>query len=205
MQKKSNRKRHKTAWWVFSFLVLLITSSIFYLRNTVFKPFTLTTTVYIYIDERKDFEDIVYQLKEKADLPSEKIFRLLAKRMNYLSNIKTGCYAVKNGMSMIEVIRILRAGMQTPVNLTFNNIRTKAELVSRLSQQLMIDSISLMNALNDSEKVEELGFDTITVICMFIPNTYEVYWDIGVDKLLSRMNVNTTFSGMMNGRLKPKR
>ena len=112
---------------------------------------------------------------------------MLAKRMNYLSNIKTGCYAVKNGMTMIELIRILRAGMQTPVNLTFNNIRTKTDLVSRLSQQLMLDSVSLMNALNDLKKVEKFGFDTCTVVCMFIPNTYEVYWDIGVDKLLSRM------------------
>ncbi len=187
MQKESNRKRHKTAWCIFSFVVLLIVSSVFYLKNTVLKPFTPDTTVYIYIDERKDFEDIVHQLKEKANLPSEKIFSILAKRMNYLSNIKTGCYAVKNGMTMMQLIRILRAGMQTPVNVTFNNIRTKADLASRLSQQLMADSISLISALNDPGKVEELGFDTSTVVCMFIPNTYEVYWDISIDKLLSRM------------------
>ncbi len=187
MKKKSKRKRYKKAGWIFSLAVLLIIGAVFYLKKTVFKPFTPDTTVYIYIDEKRDFDDIVHQLKEKAGLPSEKIFNMLAKRMNYLSNIKTGCYAVKNGMTMIELIRILRAGMQTPVNLTFNNIRTKTDLVSRLSQQLMLDSVSLMNALNDLKKVEKFGFDTCTVVCMFIPNTYEVYWDIGVDKLLSRM------------------
>jgi len=187
MKKNSKRKRYKKAWWIFSFAVLLMVGAIFYLRNTVLKPFTPDTTVYIYIDERKDFEDIIHQLKEKANLPSEKIFSMLAKRMKYLSNIKTGCYAVKNGMTMMELIRILRAGMQTPVNVTFNNLRTKADLASRLSQQLMVDSISLMTALNDPQKVGELGFDTGTVVCMFIPNTYEIYWDIGVDKLLLRM------------------
>ena len=179
MKKEIKRKRYKKAGWIFSLAVLLIIGAVFYLKKTVFKPFTPDTTVYIYIDEKRDFDDIVHQLKEKAGLPSEKIFNMLAKRMNYLSNIKTGCYAVKNGMTMIELIRILRAGMQTPVNLTFNNIRTKTDLVSRLSQQLMLDSVSLMNALNDLEKVEKFGFDTCTVVCMFIPNTYEVYWDIG--------------------------
>ena len=187
MKKKSKRKRYKKSWWIFSFAVLLMLGAIFYLRNTILQPFTPATPVYIYIDERKDFEDIVHQLKEKANLPSEKIFRILAKRMKYSSNIKTGCYAVKNGMTMMELIRILRSGRQTPVNVTFNNIRTKADLASRLSQQLMVDSISLITALNDPEKVQKLGFDTGTVVCMFIPNTYEVYWDIGVDKLLSRM------------------
>lgn len=184
--KKSNKKRRRVAWIVFSFVLLLFMGGIVYLRNSVFKPFVLDDVVYVYVDQDKDFDGIVSQLKD-AGLPSEKIFRALAKRMNYLSNVKTGRYAVKNGMTMPEVIRLLRAGIQTPIDLTFNNIRTKSDLASRLSQQLMIDSTSVMNALNDQERVEKLGFDTTTVVCMFIPNTYEVYWNTSLDKLLLRM------------------
>ena len=65
MKKKSKRKRYKKAGWIFSLAVLLIIGAVFYLKKTVFKPFTPDTTVYIYIDEKRDFDDIVHQLKEK--------------------------------------------------------------------------------------------------------------------------------------------
>ena len=88
---------------------------------------------------------------------------------------------------MPDVIRMLRSGNQTPVSITFNNMRTKENLAGRISQQLMMDSIELLNALNDAEKVKELGFNENTLVAMFVPNTYEVYWDTSVDNLLSRM------------------
>lgn len=88
---------------------------------------------------------------------------------------------------MPDVIRMLRAGNQTPVKLTFNNVRTKEDLAGRISQQLMMDSTLLVNALNDPEKIKELGFDTYTLSALFIPNTYEIYWDTSIDNFLKRM------------------
>jgi len=147
----------------------------------------LSETVYIYIDEQKNYEEVVSQLQEKAGLPSEKIFRLLAEWMNYPNKVKTGRYAINDGMTMPDVLRLLRSGNQTPVNLTFNNIRTAENLAGRISQQLMMDSISLLSALNDSTIAEKYGFNKYSFIAMFIPNTYEVYWDTSVENLLDRM------------------
>ena len=66
-------------------------------------------------------------------------------------------------------------------------MRTVQDLAGRISQQLMLDSVTLLSALKDEKKVESLGFDTNTVVAMFIPNTYEVYWNTSLDNLLTRM------------------
>jgi len=185
--KRKKKKKHNILRWIIGLLLLLILSAGFYAYSLVFKPFSLSETVYIYIDEQKNYEEVVSQLKKKAGLPSEKIFRLLAERMNYPNKVKTGRYAINDGMTMPEAIRLLRSGNQTPVNLTFNNIRTAEHLAGRISQQLMMDSVALFNALNDPATAEKYGFNKYTFISMFVPNTYEVYWDTGIENLLNRM------------------
>lgn len=185
MQKKKKKKR--ILLWVTGILLLLVFSAGVYAFGIIFKPFSMPDTVYIYIDGQKKYEDVVWQLREKAGLPSEKIFRLMAERMNYPVNVKTGRYAIRNGMTMPDVIRLLRSGIQTPVDITFNNIRTAEDLAGRLSQQLMMDSLTLLHALKDSSNAEKYGFNQETFLSMFIPNTYEVYWDTGIENLLSRM------------------
>lgn len=187
MAKTQKKKKNRLLIWVLSIILLGIIVTGIILYNMVFKPFRLNETAYIYIDSDKNYENVVSQLKEKANLPSEKVFELLSTRMNYPNTIKTGRYAIKNGMTMPDVIRMLRSGQQDPINLTFNNMRTKENLAGRLSQQLLIDSITILNALYDNEKINKLGFDENTIVAMFIPNTYEVYWDISIDNLLNRM------------------
>lgn len=158
------------------------------IRNTVFKPLELTETAYIYITPNTEYDEVVAQIKEHVELPSERMFELISEQMNYPSGVKSGRYAIKNGMTIPELIRILRAGNQTPTQITFNNMRTKEHLAARISEQLMIDSVSFLTALNDSNKIASLGFDSATVVAMFIPNTYEVYWNTSVNKLIDRMH-----------------
>jgi UPF0755 protein len=181
------KKKNRLLPWITGVLLLLVISTSVYAYNLIFKPFSLSETAYIYIDQDKNYEKVVDQLKAKAGLPSEHIFRLLAERMNLANRIKTGRYAIKDGMTMPDVIRLLRSGNQTPVNLTFNNMRTSENLAGRISQQLMIDSLKLLNALNDTANAKKYGFNEYTFISMFIPNTYEVYWDTGIENLLDRM------------------
>ncbi|WP_298647515.1 endolytic transglycosylase MltG [uncultured Proteiniphilum sp.] len=181
------KKRNKILLLIIGILLLAFIAAGIYLYNTVFQPFSLVETTYIHIDREKNYEEVIRQLKEKAGLPSEKIFRLLAERMNYPTMVKTGRYAIEDGMTMPDVIRRLRSGNQAPVNLTFNNMRTRENLAGRISQQLMVDSLSLLNVLDDPTNAEKFGFDEYTFIAMFIPNTYEVYWDMSIDNLLNRM------------------
>jgi Predicted periplasmic solute-binding protein len=90
-------------------------------------------------------------------------------------------------MSVYDLIKDLRSGHQAPVKLKFNNIRTKEDLAQRISEQLMINKETLLNTLEDSTKCKELGFNPKTVVAMFIPNTYEYYWDVTIDNFLQRM------------------
>ncbi|MEA5046510.1 MAG: endolytic transglycosylase MltG [Petrimonas sp.] len=186
MKQKPKKKGSKIILWIVLSLLLIAIIGAIVAKKTILAPFNLKETAYLYIDKEKNYEDVISQLK-KANLPSEQIFRILSERMNYPNNVKTGRYAVKNGMTMPDVIRMLRTGNQTPVNLTFNNMRTKEDLAGRISQQLMMDSTMLLNALNDPAKIKEFGFDENTFPAMFIPNTYEVYWDTSIDNLLNRM------------------
>ena len=186
MTKKKNRGL-KIFIAIAATIIVIVIAVGWYIKSTVFKPVNVTETTYIYIYPTSTYDEVSTQIKEKVALPSAKIFDMISERMNYPQGIKTGRYAIKDGMTVPEIIRMLRAGRQSPTKLTFNNMRTKEDLSGRISEQLMLDSVSLLSALTDTNKVETLGFDTNTVVAMFIPNTYEVYWDTSVDKLLERM------------------
>lgn len=184
---KTNRKRLKIVSIIFGTLVILALGLAWYIKSTVFQPLELKETAYICIRPATKYVEVMEQIKEKVDVPSEKVFEFLSDRMNYAKNIKSGKYAIENGMTMPDMIRMLRSGNQSPVKLTFNNMRTKEDLAGRISEQLMLDSLSLQTALNNEKRIEALGFDTNTIVAMFIPNTYEVYWNTNVDKLMQRM------------------
>jgi len=187
MEHNKKNKIRGTLLWITGILVLLIIAVGGYAYSVIFKPFDLEETIYIYVDQEKSYEDVVNQLKENDALPSEKIFHLLADQMNYPNSVKTGRYAIEKGMTMPRAIRLLRSGDQAPVRLTFNNMRSRENVAGRISEQLMLDSLTLLNALNDASLAEELGFNEHTFISMFIPNTYEVYWDTSVENLLIRL------------------
>jgi UPF0755 protein len=107
--------------------------------------------------------------------------------MKYPENIKPGKYEIDSKLNYLELIRMLRSGKQVPVKLTFNNIRLKTDFAERIGAQLMFDSSTLLERLNDSTVDADLGFDAETILTMFIPNTYEMYWNTSVDDFLERM------------------
>ncbi len=188
----SKKKRLKIFTFIFGLLILIALIIGYYLRNTAFKPIELEETVYIYIEPSTKYDEVVDQIKNQINLPSEKFFQIISEKMKYPETIKTGRYAIRDGMTMPEIIRILRSGNQSAVKLTFNNMRTKENLAGRISNQLMLDSVELLNVLKNETKLEILGFDTNTIAAMFIPNTYEVYWDTSIDKLMNRMKKEYT-------------
>jgi UPF0755 protein len=190
MQKKIYRKSKsiKTIAWILGALAsLFIGYQVYtYFRGNFFTP--SGETVYIYIHEHATFDDVVKQIEKKTKPRSMASFIALAKSEGYPNKIRTGRYAIKNGMTNHKLLNNLRKHVQAPVKLTFNNIRTKAQLAGRLSKQLMADSLTLLSLLNDSVTDVKLGFNPETVVAMFIPNTYDVLWDITPVQLLKRMH-----------------
>ncbi len=170
----------------FIILVAIVVAYLSYLL--LYAPnFTQTKDVYIYIDQQTDFEKLTQQLVDSAGCKNQSTFLLLAKLLDYPENIRTGKYLVEPGSGNILLLNKLRRGYQEPVKLTFNNIRLKKDLAIRLSEQLMLTEDDLLTRWNDPTYCDSLGFDTITISTLFIPNTYEVYWNISADALMKRM------------------
>jgi UPF0755 protein len=187
MEEKKKKSILKPLLWIFGILLLLGIGAGIYAYRTIFEPIKLEETVVVYIDNDATYEDVVRILNNEVGLPSERVFHLLAERMNFPNMIRPGRFAIQDGMTMVDLIRMLRNGSQEPIRLTFNNIRIREDLAGRLSQQLELDSLSLLNALNDPTIAERFGFTHYSFPAMFIPNTYEVFWNISVDNLLNRM------------------
>lgn len=187
MNKKKLSKR-TIITGVLSVLILLLAGAggWGYFLTTV-PNFMPKETVYVYVDSYKDFDDLCRQLKDSANCRSISSFKRLAGMIGYQENMKTGRYAVTSGMNNWNLLKALRRGHQSASRVTFNNIRQKSDLADRLDEQLMLNKEDLLSLMNDSAYCDSLGFTTETVNALFIPNTYEVYWNIPADKLIKRM------------------
>lgn len=142
----------------------------------------------LYIPSNTTFDDVVDLLSLTGSVTNMKSFIWLANKKGYTTNVKSGRYTLKTGMSNNELINILRAGRQTPVNITFNNIRTCEELAGQLSKRLEPDSTQFLHALKDAQLLQSIGFDPSTVLAMIIPNTYQMYWNTTADGFITRMH-----------------
>jgi UPF0755 protein len=173
--------------------------------------FELSETKYVYIyEDEKNFETLCRELQDSIRCKRIQFFKLLAQFHTYPKNMRSGRYAIEPGASNTAVLNRLRRGQQEPVHLTFNNLRLIGDLTDRLSKQLMITNDDLLSYLMDERYCESLGFTATTIKTMFIPNTYEVYWNISAEKLLERMKHeyetfwnNTRLQKAKNMRLSP--
>lgn len=142
---------------------------------------------YLLISDNSTFETVTQQLSETGALRSVFTFTLTAKVYGY-KNIKPGRYEINPGISNLRLVHKLKTGRQSALKLTFNNIRTKEQLAGRLSKQIMADSASILQHLNDSAFLTKYKLNPNTSVALFIPDTYEVFWDMDADELFERMN-----------------
>lgn len=144
-------------------------------------------TQYIYIDDDDTVDTVYTRVAEVSTTGASIGFRALAMATGYGDRMHTGRYAVGAGESVITVFRRMKNGMQEPVSLTVPSVRGLDRLAAVLSLKLMVDSAAIYDALTDTAVCSRLGYEPQTVACMFIPDTYSVYWNTTVDNLLDRM------------------
>ena len=156
----------------------------YYLFAPQFHP---KKTVYIYID-RDDTADSIYNKVEQQGHPrSFTGFRWMAQYKKYSENIHTGRYAIRPGENVYHVFSRLYRGYQEPTNLTVGSVRTLDRLARSVGKQLMIDSTEIAGLMNDSAFQQKLGYNKETLPCLFIPETYQVYWDMSAEEFFERM------------------
>lgn len=149
------------------------------------QPFQITETTYIYID-RDDNVDSVYQKIIKTGNPKQMHgFESLVKYKGYTP--KTGRYAIKPTDNMRYLHRRLSMGYQSPVMLTVGSVRTLDRMARNVARQLMIDSTEVARLMADTAYIRSIGYSKETLPALFIPNTYEVYWNLSAEELMQRM------------------
>ncbi|MDR1882897.1 MAG: endolytic transglycosylase MltG [Prevotella sp.] len=190
----------KKILYAFLVIVIPVIALAVYACSVINTGFDIDRITYVYIDENKSYDALLKQLEDSAKVKDISGFDRLASIMGYKNNPRTGRYAVKPDMNILDLTRRLRSGRQAPVRLKFNNIRTREDFARRISEQLMMSKEDLLKSLDDPDKCTELGFTAENVITMFIPDTYEFYWNVSVDEFLRRMK--TEYNGFWNtGRL----
>ncbi len=154
---------------------------------TFFTSFSGTADSYIYISKGDTPDSVYAKIERSCDACHMAGLKFCAALLNYKSHIHEGRYATGDGVSTFRLVRNLRSGRQAPVKLVIPVVHTMNDLAGRLSLQLQTDSATLARAFRDASLLKGLDVDTASVPCLFIPNTYEVYWNITPEKLLRRM------------------
>ncbi|MFB9077001.1 endolytic transglycosylase MltG [Flavobacterium procerum] len=112
-------------------------------------------------------------------------FELVAEKRSYPENVKSGRFLLKKDMNNIDLVRAMRSNV--PVKLSFNNQERLENFAGRVGGEIEADSISLLKAFKDPAFLKENGFNEENVFAMFIPNTYEVYWNTSAEKFRDKM------------------
>ncbi len=139
----------------------------------------------LYIPSGADLDAVVDSLVAIQAVSDEGRFRWLAEQKNYA--VKPGRYRVVNGMSMNDLVNMLRAGEQEPVMVTFSNVGDLAGLAGRIATVLYPDSLAFLEAFQDPAMQREVGLNEATIISLFIPDTYEFWWTTEPGQFIARM------------------
>ncbi|MFC6098636.1 endolytic transglycosylase MltG [Olivibacter domesticus] len=191
MDTQPKKKKSLTKKIVFTIILLLVVAGAI-LAYTYYKryfaPNVTDTEDYLYVRTGAQFEDLMLDLGEKNLLKDTASFRWAAVNMEYPSRMKPGKYKLNKGMNNRTLINMLGGGFQEPVKLRFQNIRLKEQFAGFLATQIEPDSTSLINLINSDTLATNYGFNTDNFFTMFIPNTYELYWNISTNDFFTRMH-----------------
>ena len=135
---------------------------------------------YIYIRSNSDYYDLMQELNKY--LKDTSTFNVLAKRKNYANNIKPGKFIIRKGMNNNQIINSIRSNNIT-VDLIFNNVKDIYDLASIVSKQIEADSTSLVDTFFEKSN----GFNDETLLSMYIPNSYNFYWNTSSEDFKKRM------------------
>ena len=177
--------KRKTIGWTLSGAAVLLLLGALFVRQQFYGAAVQDERA-LYVSRRADYASVTDSLLPA--LKHQAAFRLYARRLNLEQTFKPGHYVLQPGMSVVDVVRMLKLGLQTPVQVTVNPARIPAQLAGRLARQLDADSTAWMRALTDRQLAERMGFDSLTFFSMFLPNTYEFYWTVEPEAFVERMH-----------------
>jgi UPF0755 protein len=181
--------KHKTIFYSLSCagLIVLIVLFLIYRNLLGINIIEGKPNQVIYIPTGSSYEQVMDTIGSKLVIKNRKFFDWLAKKKNYPSLIKPGRYVIDKNMSYNGLINQLRSGRQSTIRITFSNLRTINQIAGKICKQIEADSVQIIDFLSDVSNFEADGFKRENVISIFVPNTYDFYWNTNARGLYLRM------------------
>ncbi len=177
----------KNIGWIIPLIIIIATTLLFTSYFFVAKVSTPEEKIYIYVYPNSTKQDIIENIKNKDIVFNSFVFKAYSFLLRY-DKAHSGRYEIRDGMSVGCMVNMLAKGRQTPLRLVIGKSRTKAEFAEKIDKELAFSKEDLLSKLNDNAFLKQYGLDSSTSLTLFIPNTYEVYWDITVEDFFNRMN-----------------
>ncbi|WP_374949186.1 endolytic transglycosylase MltG [Mucilaginibacter sp.] len=169
-------------------IALAGTGIFYYLR--LFGPNVTDKQEYLYIHTDANFDEVYKTIREQGMVKDTTTFMWAAHNMKYITHVKPGKFKLRSGMSNRSLINMLKSGTQEPVTIAFHNLRLKEQFAGFVAKKLEPDSASILKLLDSAKFAEQYGFTKDNIYTVFIPNSYQFYWNTTPEKFFRRMYAN---------------
>jgi len=178
-------KKIKKLIIISTLLIIIAIFSAFTARKVIF--FTPNTTnATLIIPKHASFNQVVDSLSKNNIVKNIRTFKIAAKILKYDRNVMRGRYQIKENETNYRLIGKLRKGQHFPVTFTFNNVRMVSDFVQKTENKFLFSSQELQTLLEDEEFLSSIGFTKETIPALFIPDTYQIYYDIDADEFVEK-------------------
>lgn len=169
--------------------MLLITFT-FYIYQIVYTPNILVDRddKLFVIKSGTTYRGVLEELGSQEIVNDMVSFGFLARLQNFDRNIQPGRFMLRRNMTNLDALHALQAGRTEPVNITFTNVRLLSELDEKITKNIGVTSEEFEDALDDFIRNNPEGFTRENILSMFIPNTYQVYYNVVPEELIERMH-----------------
>ena len=141
---------------------------------------------FLYIRTGSTYNAVVKDLQNRKIIKSAEGFNLISRALKY-TIVKPGKYEIKKGMNLFNLVRMLKNGRQTPIDLVIIKFRTKEEFAGRIGREFETDSLQMLNFLSNHDSLEHYHLDTNTWACAIIPDTYRYFWNSTPTRIFSKL------------------
>lgn len=185
----TNSKKSKTSLYI-GLLILVLGLTVAGTAYFMFMaPSIATDEEYFYVKTDEPYADVMKRIESEGIVKNNSLFNYAAKFMDLeKTGIKAGRYKLSKDLNNRRFIGNLRAGYQDAVKFRFQNIRLKENFAGLLGKEFEADSLAFLNLLNDEALAEKHGFNKDNFFTMFIPNTYEIYWNTNPKEIIERFS-----------------
>jgi UPF0755 protein len=171
-------------------LGLIAAGGAYWAYTSIFDPNTAFSEekIELKIPRESSFSDVYQLIESKGILENLSSFDMVAGWMNYKKDkVAAGKYVIKKGLNNREIVGMLRSGNQKPVKVIFNNVRSLPQLAGQIAKELAVDSVTLSNYFDQPEVWSQNGYTKENFMSAFIPNTYNMFWNVSPDEIVERL------------------